>query len=117
MSASRRLSRNSSGPSKSRILIFTVPSPCGTWLSEPGAGDDPVLVGEPLRLLVEAAHGDARVEDLEDVDVLHDLQQVLVVGHRVQAVERMRDVGEPALRVDRVDRLLAATCRAGSSPR
>ena len=35
MSASRSDSRNSSGPSKSRILIFTEPSPWATWLSEP----------------------------------------------------------------------------------
>ncbi len=54
----------------------------------PGAGDDPVLGGEPLGLLVERGERDPRVEDLEDVDLLDDVEQVLVVGHRVQPVER-----------------------------
>src|SRR5581483_1377347 len=35
MSASRRDSRNSSGPLKSRMRIRTDPSPWGTWASEP----------------------------------------------------------------------------------
>ena len=35
MSASRSDSRNSSGPSKSRIRIFTEPRPWATWESEP----------------------------------------------------------------------------------
>ena len=40
-------------------------------------GDDPVLGREALGLLVEGRERDPRVEDLEDVDVLDDLQQVL----------------------------------------
>ena len=35
-----------------------------------------------------------------------DREHVLVVGHRVQAVERVRDVDEPALAADLGDRLL-----------
>ena len=62
-----------------------------------GAGDDPVLGGEALGLLVERGQRDPRVEDLEDVDLLDDVEQVLVVGNRVQAVERVRHVDEPAL--------------------
>ena len=38
------------------------------------------------------------VEDLERVDVLDHREQVLVVGHGVQAVERVRHVDEAALR-------------------
>ena len=38
MSASRIDSRNSSGPSKSRSRILTLPSPWATWLSEPAPG-------------------------------------------------------------------------------
>ena len=70
-----------------------------------GAGDDPVLGGEPLRLLVERRQRDPRVEDLEDVDLLDDVQQVLVVRDRVQPVERMRHVDEAALAADLGDRL------------
>ena len=71
-----------------------------------GAADDPVLGGEAHRLLVEGRDRDARVEDLDRVDVLDDLEQVLVVGHGVHAVERVRHVDEPALAPDLGDRLL-----------
>ena len=70
-----------------------------------GAGDDPVLGGEALRLLVERGERDARVEHLQDVDLLDDVEQVLVVGHGVQAVERMRHVDQAALTADLGDRL------------
>src|SRR5512132_97016 len=66
----------------------------------PGAGDDRVLAGEAHRLFVEGRERDPRVEDLEDVDLLDDLEQVLVVGDRVQPVEGMRDVDEAALAPD-----------------
>src|SRR5262245_43889978 len=35
----------------------------------PGAGNDPVLAGKPLGLLVERGQRDTRIEDLEDVDL------------------------------------------------
>ena len=79
--------------------------PLGDVAVGAGAGDDPVLAGEALGLLVEGGHRHPRVEDLEDVDLLDDVEQVLVVGHRVEAVERMRHVDEPALVADRGDRL------------
>ena len=106
MSASRSDSRNSSGPSKSRIRMRTEPRPWATWQSEPAPPDDPVLGGEADRLLVEGGDRDARVEDLDRVDVLDDVEQVLVVGDGVQAVERVRDVDEAALALDLGDRLL-----------
>ena len=62
-----------------------------------GASHDAVLRREAHRLLVEGADRHARVEDLERVDVLDDREQVLVVGHGVQAVERVRHVDEAAL--------------------
>src|SRR3954462_521931 len=68
--------------------------------------DDPVLGGEADRLLVERGQRDARVEDLDRVDVADDREHVLVVGDRVHAVERVRDVDEPALAADLRDRLL-----------
>ena len=70
-----------------------------------GAGDDPVLGGEPLGLLVERGQRHPGIEDLEDVDLLDHVEQVLVVGHRVQPVERVRDVDEAALAADLGDRL------------
>ena len=70
-----------------------------------GARDDPVLGREALGLLVERADRHARVVDLDRVDVLDDRQQVLVVGDRVHAVERVRDVDEAALALDLGDRL------------
>src|SRR5947209_6993214 len=57
-----------------------------------GAGGDAVLGGEPLGLVVEGVDRDARVEDLDDVDLVDDGKQVLVVGHRVHAVEGVRHV-------------------------
>ena len=50
----------------------TEPRPCATCASEPGAADDPVLGGEAHRLLVEGRDRDARVEDLDRVDVVDD---------------------------------------------
>ncbi len=61
------------------------------------AGDDPVLGGEAGRLVVEGGDRHPRVEDLDRVDVVEDREQVLVVGHRVHAVERVGHVDEPAL--------------------
>ena len=66
----------------------------------PGARDDPILRGEALGLLVERADRHARVEDLERVHVVDDLEQVLVVGHGVHPIERMGDVDEAALALD-----------------
>src|SRR5262245_26496247 len=71
----------------------------------PGARNDRVLAGEADRLLVEGREGDPRVEDLEDVYLLDHLQQVLIVGHRVEAVEGMRHVDQGALPPDLGDRL------------
>ena len=71
-----------------------------------GAGQDPVLGGEPDRLLVELGDRDPRVEHLDRVDLVEHRQQVLVVGHRVHPVERVRHVDEPALALDLGDRLL-----------
>ena len=70
-----------------------------------GARDDPVLGGEALGLLVERGERDPRVEHLEDVDLLDHVEQVLVVGDRVEAVEGVRDVDQPALAADLGDRL------------
>ena len=70
------------------------------------AGGDPVLGGEAQGLLVELGDRDARVEDLDRVDLVEHGEQVLVVGHRVHAVERVRHVDEPALAPDLGDRLL-----------
>ena len=71
-----------------------------------GARRDAVLGGEAGRLLVELLDRDARVEDLDRVDVVEHRHQVLVVGHRVHAVERVRDVDDAALALDLGDRLL-----------
>ena len=71
-----------------------------------GAGEDPVLGREALGLLVERADRHARVVDLDRVDVVDDRQQVLVVGHGVHPVERVRDVDEAALALDLGDGLL-----------
>src|SRR5512132_3866758 len=70
-----------------------------------GAGDDRVLASEAHGLLVEGRKGDAGIEHLEDVDLIHDLEQMLVVGHGVQPVERMRDVDEAPLPANLPDRL------------
>ena len=80
--------------------------PLGDVAVGAGAGDDPVLAGEALGLLVEGGERDPRVEDLEHVDLLDDVEQVLVVGHRVEAVEGMGHVDEAALAADLGDRLL-----------
>ena len=79
--------------------------PLGDVAVGAGAGDDPVLGGEALGLLVERGERHPRVEDLEDVDLLDDLEQVLVVGHGVQPIERVRHVDEPALASNLGDRL------------
>src|SRR6476660_5280549 len=71
-----------------------------------GARNDRVLAGEPDRLLVEGRESDPRIEDLEDVDLVDDLEEVLVVGNRVQPVERMGHVDQAALSPDLGDRLL-----------
>src|ERR687891_1603334 len=71
----------------------------------PGAHGQVVLAREAERLVVEAFEEQTGVVDLEDVD----LRQVPVergrVGDRMQAVERMRQVDDPALVADRRDRL------------
>ena len=108
MSASASEARNSSGPSKSRMRIRTEPSPCATWESEPAPPTIRYLPREADGLLVVGGDRDARVEDLDRVDVLDHGEQVLVVGHGVHAVERVRHVDEPALALDLGDRLLEA---------
>src|SRR5947208_976761 len=45
-----------------------------------GTRHDRVLAREAHRLLVEGGERDAGIEDLEDVDLVHDLEQMLVVG-------------------------------------
>ena len=87
MSASRIASRNSAGPSKSWIRYAHAAQPLGDVAVGASPRDDPILAGEPHRLLVEGGQRDARVEYLENVDLLDDLEQVLVVGYRVEAVE------------------------------
>ena len=84
----------------------TEPEALGDMRVGSGAAHDPVLRREPHRLLVEGADRDPRVEDLDRVDVLDHGEQVLVVGHGVQAVERVRHVDEAALGADRRDRLV-----------
>jgi len=69
-------------------------------------GDDPVLGREALRLLVEGGERHPRIEDLEHVDLLDDLEQVLVVGHRVKTIERVGYVDEAPLAPDLRDRVL-----------
>ena len=108
ISASRSDSRNSCGPSKSRIRTRTEPRPAATWASEPARGGQAVLGGEARRLLVEGADRDARVEDLDRVDLVEDREQVLVAGHGVHAVERVRHVDEAALAADLGDGLREA---------
>ena len=87
-------------------MIFTEPRPWATCESDPAPATIRYLRGERRGLLVERRERDARVEDLDRVDVLDDLQQVLVVGHGVHPVERVRHVHEPALALDLGDRLL-----------
>src|SRR5918996_998786 len=82
--------------------------PLGDVAVRPRPRHDRVLAGEAHRLLVECREGDSRVEDLEDVDLVHDLEQVLVVGYRVQTVEGVRNVDQAALPPDLGDRLLQA---------
>ena len=106
MSASRSDSRNSSGPSKSRMRMRTDPRPGATWESEPAPATIRYLAAKRDRLLVERLEGDARVEHLDRVDVVDDVQQVLVVGDGVEAVEGVGDVDQPALALDLGDRLL-----------
>ena len=105
------------GPSKSRIRILTLPSPCATWLSEPAPATIRYLRAKRTASSLKAPDRDARVEDLEDVDVLDHVEQVLVVGHRVHAVERVRARrrGRPGAGSRRSSR--PASSRAGSSPR
>src|SRR5262249_75598 len=68
-------------------------------------GDDQVVTRKANCLLVERGEGDSRIEYLEDVDLVDDLKQVLVVGYRMQAVERVGNVDEAALAADLGDRL------------
>ena len=84
----------------------TEPSPWGTCASEPAPAGITVLGSEPDRLVVELGDRDPRVEDLDRVDLVEHVEQVLVVGHRVQTVERMRHVHQPSLAPDLGDRLL-----------
>ena len=79
--------------------------PLGDMAVGARAGDDPVLAREALGLLVEGGQRHPWVEDLEHVDLLDDVDQVLVVGHRVEAVEGVRHVDQPALAADLGDRL------------
>src|SRR4051812_32928124 len=121
MSGAPRDSRESSGAAKARIEIRTQPRPRATWVSDPPpptsqalrnvavgprAADNPVLAGEADRLLVERRDRDPRVEDLDRVDLVDHREHVLVVGHGVQPVERVRDVDDPTLAADLGDRLL-----------
>src|SRR5918997_1261506 len=87
MARSRYFSRISSSVAGTVPLAFDGAESLGYMAVGAGAGHDPVLGGEARRLLVEGRERHTRVEDLDRVDVLHDLQQVLVVGHRVHPVE------------------------------
>ena len=84
----------------------TEPSPCATWASEPAPPTIRYLAAKRTASSLKDADRHARVEDLDRVDVLEHVEQVLVVGHRVQAVERVGDVDEAALALDLGDRLL-----------
>ena len=81
----------------------------------PGGGDQAVLGGEAGGLLVEDRDRDARVEDLDRVDLVEDREQVLVAGHGVHAVEGVGHIDEAALAADLGDRLLRGSGRAGSA--
>ena len=105
MSASRIASRNSAGPVEVVDPHPHAAQALGDVAVGAGAGDDPVLAGEALGLLVEGGQRHPRVEDLEHVDLLDDVEQVLVVGHRVETVERVGHVDEAALAADLGDRL------------
>ena len=69
------------------------------------ARHQPVLGSEALGLLVERPDRNARIEHLDRIDLIEDRQQVLVVGYRVHAVERVGHVDEPALALDLGDGL------------
>ena len=106
MSASRIASRNSSGPSKSCTRIITLPSPWATWLSEPAPGTIRYLAAKRSASSLKAVSATRGLKTSRMSISSTISQQVLVVGHRVQAVERVRDVDEPALAPDLGDRLL-----------
>ena len=113
ISASRSDCRNSCGPVEVAHPDPHRAEPLGDVRVRAGAGDDPVLGGEAHRLVVEGADRHARVEDLDRVDVVEDAQQVLVVGHRVHAVERVRHVDERRPGADLGDRLAASVSPRG----
>src|SRR3712207_8876338 len=73
-------------PPRSTLFPYT------TLFRSAGAAEDPVLGGEARRLLVERRDGHARVEHFQRVDLVQGGQEVLVVGDRVQPVERVRHV-------------------------
>src|SRR5919108_687455 len=71
-----------------------------------GAHRQVVLRREPQRLVVVGLEEQPRVVDLEDVDVGEVPLERRRVGDRVQAVEGVGEVDEPALGADCGDRLL-----------
>ena len=104
MSASRSASRNSSGR---QIRAFgSAPSPGPGARARPSRRRrDPVLGRESSRLIVELADRHARIEHLDRVHLVEHIQQMLVVRDRVQPVERVGHIDQPALALDVGDRL------------
>ena len=105
ISAVRSESRNSSGPSKRRMRTAPVADALEHVRVGACALEQPVLAGEAERLVVERVAQQARVEDLEHVDLREMPVQRRGVGDRVHAVERVREIDEPALLADGLDRL------------
>ena len=101
----RSESRNSSGPSNLRMRTTPVPSALQDVRVRACALQQPVLAGEPKRLVIEGVAQEPRVVDLEDVDLRQVPVQRRRVGDRVQAVEGMGHVDEPALLSNRGERL------------
>ena len=117
MSASRIASRNSAGPSKSWILTRTLPSPWATWLSEPAPGTIRYLRAKRSASSLKALTATRGLKTSSTSTSSTMLEQVLVVGHRVEAVEgmRARRRGRPGGGSRRSSR--PSSSRAGSSPR
>ena len=106
MSASRSDSRNSSGPSKSRMRMRTAPRPWATWASEPAPPGIRYLAAKRTASSFQAAIAIRGLKISIASTSSTTPQQVLVVGDGVQPVERVRHVDEPALALDLGDRLL-----------
>ena len=101
----RRLSRNSSRPVERAHPERAGADALQHVRVRAGAHRQVVLAREAQRLVVVRLEEQPRVVDLEDVDLGEVAVQRRGVGDRVHAVERMREVDDAALRLDRGDRL------------